>query len=185
MSSAEQLNRRASSRKSRPDEVIRALRLREGGTIADIGSGGGYFVFRFAEAVGPSGKVYAIDANPEFLSHIEKIVAEKGYTNIATVHSEDDSFTLPEGCLDLIFMRNVSHHLKRRTEYFSKLRRLLKRGGRVAIIEYEPGGRFSLRRMSGHYVQKESIIREMSDAGFKLLESLDLLPEQSFTIFEL
>ena len=160
-----------------------ALALGQGENIADIGSGGGYFAFRFADAVGPSGKVYAIDTDPEFLEYIEKEAVEKGCHNITTVRSQYDSFELHEDCIDLFFMRNVSHHLKNRSEYFGKLKACLRQGGRVAIIEYKPGGRFSFRRMHGHYVAKEELISEMEGAGYRLLQDLDLLPEQSFTIF--
>ncbi len=183
MSRAELFNRKASSPKSRPDEVMKALALRRGDSVADIGSGGGYFTLRFAKAVGPSGKIYAVDTDQELLSHIEKKAVEEGHHNISTLLSAGDSFDLPEKSLDLIFMRNVSHHLAGRTEYFARLKRLLKPSGKVSIIEYDARGRFSLRKLTGHYVPKETIIREMTEAGYRLLENVDLLPEQSFLTF--
>ncbi|MGQ9507655.1 MAG: hypothetical protein ACUVTB_07390 [Candidatus Bathycorpusculaceae bacterium] len=81
-------------------------------------------------------------------------------------------------------MRNVTHHLSNRVEYFKRLRGALRRNGRVAIIEYKAGGgRFSFHRKFGHYVPKETLIDEMKDAGYRLEKDLNFLPEQSFMIF--
>lgn len=110
---------------------------------------------------------------------------KKGLDNVETVLVTEDSLTLPEKSLDLVFMRNVTHHIPNRAEYFGKLKALLKPEGRIAIIEYRRGGRFSFRRMFGHYVPREIIIEEMSEAGYRLEEDLDFLSEQSFTIFSL
>ena len=112
-------------------------------------------------------------------------IIEKGLDNVETVLVTEDSLTLPEKSLDLVFMRNVTHHIPNRVEYFGKLKALLKPEGRIAIIEYRRGGRFSFRRMFGHYVPREIIIEEMSKAGYRLEEDLDFLSEQSFTIFSL
>ena len=91
--------------------------------------------------------------------------------------------TLSES-VDLVFMRNVCHHIPNRVEYFRKLENSLKPDGRVAIIEYKRGGGlFSFRRMFGHYVPKEIIVEEMNKARYQLEKAFDFLPEQSFTIF--
>lgn len=60
---------------------------------------------------------------------------------------------------------------------------LLKASGRIAIIEYKPGGSFSFRRLFGHFIPKENLIREMSEAGYGQYQDFDILPEQSFLIF--
>ena len=159
--------------------------MQQGQKVADIGAGGGYFSLRFAEAVGREGQVFAVDTNSEFLEFIRNSVKEKGLHNVETVLVTEDNLTLPEISLDLVFMRNVCHHLPNRVEYFRKLSRLLKPEGRIAIIEYKRNGRFSFHRMFGHYVPREIIIEEMDEAGYRLKEDLDFLPEQSFTIFSL
>lgn len=182
---AKMFNRKASDPKSKPDQILETLALQAGQNIADIGAGGGYFPLRFAEAVGEKGRVFAVDTNPEFLEFIRDSAKEKGLDNVETVLVTEDSLTLPEKSLDLIFMRNVTHHIPNRVEYFGKLKALLKPEGRIAIIEYRRGGRFSFRRMFGHYVPREIIIEEMSKAGYRLEEDLDFLSEQSFTIFSL
>jgi arsenite methyltransferase len=177
-------NRKASSPKSKADQIIETLALQLGQKVADIGAGGGYFSIRFAEIVGINGHVFAVDTNPDFLKFIEESAKEKGLRNVSTVLATENSPTLPE-IVNLIFMRNVCHHIVDRIEYFRKLRKLLKPDGRIAIIEYRSAQRFSFRGMFGHYVPKETLIKEMSQAGYRLVEDLNFLPEQSFTIYSL
>ncbi|MGQ9597586.1 MAG: class I SAM-dependent methyltransferase [Thermoproteota archaeon] len=95
----------------------------------------------------------------------------------------EDELPLPRGSLDLVFMRNVTHHLPNRVDYFRNLRDMLKPKERIAIIEYRRGGGFSFHRMFGHFVPKEVIVTEMRKAGYQLKEDFDFLPEQSLTIF--
>jgi arsenite methyltransferase len=180
---AKMFNRRASNPKSRPDEILMTLAVRSGQSIADIGAGGGYFSLRFAEAVKPTGKVYAVDANEEFLDYLLGKAHEKGLSNLEPVLATEGSLPVPEGGLDLVFMRNVYHHLTGRVEYFRNLARKLKQGGRVAIVEYNRGAPLTFRGLFGHYVPQERIIDEMEKAGYKLDGVFDFLPEQSFTIF--
>lgn len=182
---AKMFNRKASDPKNKPDQILETLALQAGQNIADIGAGGGYFSLRFAGAVGEKGRVFAVDTNPELLEFTRDSAKEKGLANVETVLVTEDSLTLPEKSLDLVFMRNATHHMPNRVGYFGKLKALLKPEGRIAIIEYRRGGRFSFRRMFGHYVPREIIIGEMGEAGYRLEEDLDFLSEQSFTIFSL
>jgi ubiquinone/menaquinone biosynthesis C-methylase UbiE len=182
---AEMFNRKASDPKNKPDKILEALALQQGQKVADIGAGGGYFTLRFTEAVGKDGRVFAVDTNPKFLEFIKNNAKKKGLDNVETVLTAEDNPTLPGKSIDLIFMRNVCHHLPNRAEYFKKLKDALKPEGRIAIIEYRAGGRFSFHRKFGHYVPKEIIIDEMKEAGYRLEKDLDFLPEQSFMIFSL
>ena len=179
-------NKKASDPKNKPDEILKALELRQGQRVADIGAGGGYFSLRFAEAVGKNGRVFAIDTNPKFLEFIENSAKEKELNSIETVLTMEENPALPDKSIDLIFMRNVCHHLSNRVEYFKKLKSALKPEGRIAIIDYKAGGgRFSFHRKFGHYVPKENLKAEMKEAGYQLEKDLDFLPEQSFMIFSL
>ena len=177
-------NKKAAAEKSKPDEILRALNLQPGQKVADIGSGGGYFSLRFAEAVGASGQVFAVDTKSEFLDHIRNNASKKGLTNIKTVQIAEGEVSLPDNSCDLIFLRNVYHHLEDRVEYMKKFKSKLSPRGRIAVVEYKPGGSiFHFRRFFGHNVPKDKIISEMESAGFRKSEEFDFLPEQSFTIF--
>jgi ubiquinone/menaquinone biosynthesis C-methylase UbiE len=182
---ARMFNRKAAGAKSKPDQVIRSLSLEEGQHVADIGVGGGYFSFRFAELVGKSGKVYGIDTERQFLDHLESDAKKQGYSNIVTVLAEGEGFPLSSEELDLVFLRNVCHHIPDRVNYFRELATCLKPDGRVVIIDYSGKGSWSFHRIFGHYVDKETIRSEMSEAGYKLSEDYDFLPEQSFQVFTL
>jgi arsenite methyltransferase len=181
---AEMFNKKAASSKSKPDEVVNALELQRGQKVADIGAGGGYFTLRFAEIVGADGRVFAVDVTQDFLDFIQNCAKEKGLSNVETVLAAKNGADLPEKSFDLIFIRNASHHLPDRAEYFRKLKAALKPEGRIAVVEYRGGG-FSFHGLFGHYVPKETIIEEMEQAGFQLEKDLSFLPEQSFTIFHL
>jgi len=175
-------NKKASNPKNRPDQIIETLALKAGQSIADIGAGGGYFALRFAEIIGENGKVYAVDTNPGFLKFIEKSAEEEGLNNVVIVQIKD-KLDLPENSLDFIFMRNVTHHISNRSEYFKNLKRFLKPDGKVVIVEYKKGKLFTFRGLFKHYVLQETIIKEMEEAGYKLEKEFDFLPEQHFTIY--
>ena len=182
---AKMFNRKAAGPKSKPDKVIRSLSLKEGQHVADIGVGGGYFSFRFAELVGESGKVYGIDTDRKFLEFLETNAKKQGYSNIVTVLAEGKGFPLSSNKLDLVFLRNVCHHIPDRVNYFREIATCLKPDGRVAIIDYSGKGSWSFHRMFGHYVDKGTISLEMIEAGYQLSEEYDFLPEQSFQVFRL
>jgi len=176
-------NRKASSPKSRPDEILAALELRPGDTVVDIGAGGGYFSLRFAEAVGPEGRVFAVDMNPDFLQFIKRSADERRLANVKTLLVKGEALPLEPASVDLFFMRNVTHHLSDRVTYFLRLKPLLKEGGRVAIIEYLPTRRINFHGMFGHFVPKETLVGEMRRAGYHFEKELGFLPSQSFTIY--
>ena len=177
-------NLKASSVKSKPDEIISTLEIKRGQTVADIGVGGGYFTLRFSESVGREGKVYAIDTNPEFLDFVEK---NKGLGNIRTIHAADMS-QIPKKALDIIFLRNVYHHLEDRVNYFKEASKYLKTNGVLAIIEYKECSGFRLGHLfthpPHHHTSAEKINKEMDEAGYILYKTYDFLPEQSYNIYK-
>jgi len=182
---AKMFNRRAANPKFKADQIIETLELKNGQTIVDIGSGGGYFTYKFAKAVGEEGKVYAVDTNQEFLEFIKKEAANQGLSNIVTVLTTSEHPDLPKHTFDYIFMRNMTHHLSNRVEYFKGLKEILKSDGKIIIIEYDGRGGFSFHKVSGHFIPKQTIIDEMREAGYKTDKSFDFLSEQSFTIFHI
>lgn len=181
---ANMFNRKASDPKNKPDQILKSLTLQLGQNIADIGAGGGYFSLRFAEAVGREGHVFAVDTNQDFLDFIKEDAKKRGLENVETILATENKLTLPKK-VDLVFMRNVCHHIPNRVKYFTKLKEILKPNGRIAIVEYKSARHFSFRGMFGHYVPREIIIEEMTRAGYQLEEKLNFLNEQSFTIFSL
>jgi len=179
---AKMFNKKASDPRNKPNQIIETIGLKSGQVIVDIGSGGGYFTLRFAEIVGEEGKVYAVDTDEKLLEFVNNNAKKKGMNNIVTVLAKD-KLELPKESLDLVFMRNVTHHISNRISYFNDLKKFLKPYGKVIIIEYKKGKPFTFRGIFGHYVSKEAIVQEMEEAGYILEKEFDFLPEQHFTIY--
>ncbi|MGQ9594823.1 MAG: class I SAM-dependent methyltransferase [Anaerolineae bacterium] len=177
------LNWEASLPNNRAREIIESLQVREGMRIADIGSGGGYFTLEFARIVGETGRVYAVDNKPKNLDFVRKRAKQAGLDNIVIVLPIGSDVGLPEGGLDLIFARNVFHHLPEAAGYFQSLKRFLKASGKVAIIDHKPKGGFSFTAMFKHHTPVEVILRTMESAGYSLVQTFDFLPEQTFNLF--
>jgi len=159
-----------------PERVVADLALAPGARVADLGAGGGYFTFRLARAVGPSGLVYAVDVDPSMVGFLTDEAAEEGLANVRPVLAADDDARLPER-VDLVFTSNTYHHLENRVAYFSALReRSLAPGGRIAIIEYRP-------EVTSHATARKTIEQELTAAGFRLQKSFDYLERQHFLVF--
>ena len=174
------LNREAASSKNKPLRIIKNLNLKNEDVIGDIGAGGGFFSFEFSKRVG-SGTVYSVDTNQKALDFIDSKSKIDGIKNIKTVKAENSKLYLPEK-VDLIFLRNVFHHLPKPVDYFIDIRQFLKDDGKIAIIDYKKRG-FSFTGLFGHYTPEETLIDMMNKAGFVLSKKFDFLPEQSFMIF--
>lgn len=164
----------------KPEDVVRSLSLHPGDRVADLGSGGGYFTFRLAQAVGPTGRVYAVDVDTALLDDIAARAKEHGFGNIETVPAKLDDPALPDSGVDLIFTSNVYHHLDERVRYFSNAARYLRAGGRVAIVDFRDSG---MAGFIGHATPVDLVKREMGEAGYRLVRELDFLDRQSFLIF--
>jgi len=164
-----------------PQRVIAALNIRPGDRVADLGSGGGYFTFRLAEAVGPAGRVYAVDIDRDMVDLIAKRVKQETLSNIEPVLAKPDDPLLPKAGVNLIFTSNTYHHIDKRIAYFANLRKYLRPGGRVAIIDFDRRSWFE--GLFRHYTPTEFIKPEMDQAGYSLQEDLDFLDRQSFLIF--
>ena len=162
-----------------PDRVVASLQLNIGDKVADLGSGGGYFTFRLADAVGASGMVYAVDVDQSLLDYVNKTAAEKGYENIETIRATNDDARLAAKSLDLIFVCNTYHHLQDRQRYFRDLKHALNDTGRGVVIDFTSGWLNSI----GHGTETEEIVNELQQAGYELQAQFDFLDKQNFLIF--
>jgi arsenite methyltransferase len=160
-----------------PEKVIKALELESGTKVADLGSGTGYFTFRLAEAVGSSGKVYAIDIDADMNAIIDKQAVAKQVENVGTILAVGHDPLIPEK-VDLVFSVNAYHHLKDRAAYFRNVARYLKTGGRVAIIDFRKGA-------FRHYTELKVLLEEFKAAGYALDKTHGFLPRQNFLVFSL
>ena len=181
----EALEREDRDKDQKPDEVIKALHLTDYMTIADIGAGSGYFTRKFVWAVQDKGMVYAVDIEPAMLKYNEEMV-EHLHTpyNAKFVLAKPDDPMLPPADVDLIFLCNTYHHLDNRSDYFKRIRQSLKPQGRVAIIDFFPDERSgNLGFSKEHLVSRDTVIREMAGAGYKLTTEHNFLSRQYFLEF--
>lgn len=181
--SAEHFNELAAREEKESADVISYLELKKGDSVADIGAGGGYFSFKLAEAVGDSGKVYAVDIDPESIAFIRKTIKEKGAGNIEGVLASYDDSRLKPASVDLVFIRNAYHDFQDRVRYFARLKSVLKPGGRIAIIDYDQSKLGFIRGIFGHALDEKIIIKEIKQAGYAKQKSYTFLKQQSFNIF--
>ena len=164
-----------------PERVVEVLEIRPGARVADLGAGGGYFTFRLADAVGPDGRVYAVDVDRDMTDYLGERAREEGLDNVVVVLAQYDDPLLPEAGVDLIFTVNTYHHFKDRSAYFARAARALAPGGRVAVIDFRPEGLF--QRLFPHSTSAEVIRTEMESAGYRLDAEYDFLEDQSFQVF--
>lgn len=166
----------------KPQALVDALQLRPGMTVADLGAGTGYFSRYLATAVGPQGVVLAVEIEPTLLVHLrERAEAEHG-DNVVPVLASADNPRLPAAGVDLILIADTYHHLDHRTRYLPLLRRALRPGGRIAVVDWK-AGELPQGPPPEHKLARERVIEEMRGAGLALVEEPDLLPYHYVLIF--
>jgi len=161
-------------RYQKKDEVVAALALAPGDRVADLGAGGGYFTFPIAEQVGETGRVYAIDIDTSLLAYVEHQAGKRGLEQIVTVQAPEDGPGLEPASVDLVFLSNVFHHLPDPERYFRNARPVLRRGGRLAILEAREGS---------HGTDPDRIVSALEAAGFTLAKRHTFIEQQSFQVF--
>jgi ubiquinone/menaquinone biosynthesis C-methylase UbiE len=159
----------------KPHEVIMALKLSGQETLADIGSGTGYFANRLARH---AQRVFAVDVDAKLL----ELSLKAAPANVTPVLASPDNPRLPEGANDLIFFCDVVHHIENRAAYLAKVRRALKPGGRVAVIDFQQG-KLKIGPPPEMKISREEMVREFEKAGFRLIEEQRFLPYQYFVVF--
>jgi SAM-dependent methyltransferase len=165
-----------------PDEIMAALALSPGERVADIGAGSGYFTLRVARAVGPEGRVLALDIRQQMLDHIAARLADEGVVNVTLNKVEPDDPGLAPGSVDTILMVDTIHYVKDRAAYAARLREGLAPGGRVVIIDFtpKPWEERPWGPRPEQQVALETLDAEMAAGGLRRARSHDFLPEQYF-----
>ncbi|MGH7630476.1 MAG: class I SAM-dependent methyltransferase [Gemmatimonadales bacterium] len=152
------------------------LEVRPGTHVADLGAGDGTLSVALARRAGPSGKVYATEIDEERLVEIQGAATAAGVSNVAVIEGAVSSTNLPDACCDALFSRAVYHHLTDPAAINADILRALRPGGRLLIIDFEPGGIMNwisrpetANRHGGHGTPKETVVQEVTAAGFQLL----------------
>ena len=181
---ADWLERPEREDEEQPSKAIRALGIKPGEVVADVGAGSGYYTVRLAKQVGPIGRVFATDIQPEMLSLLKKRLSRERLDNVELVLATEVNPRLPEGQIDLILMVDVYHELARPQQVLRKLRAALKPDGRLVLIEFRKESSWVPIREEHKMSVKEARM-ELEAEGYRFDRVIDVLPWQHILVFRL
>ncbi len=177
------LERAEREEEERTDLLLEALRLRPGDVVADFGAGSGYFTWRIAQRVGPSGRVYAVEVQPLMLELLQANLTRRGLADrMLPVLGTASDPKLPEASCDLILLVDVYHELEFPFEVTAALARALKPGGRLVLVEYR-GEDPEVPIKPLHKMTVAQVRRELAVHPLEFVENLGVLPRQHLLVF--
>ncbi len=176
------LDRSEREREEEPAKALDLMEIHPGMTIADVGAGTGYMTLRIAKRVGPTGRVYANDIQPEMLDKLGDNAHLANLDNIETVLGSEADPRLPAGKMDLVLMVDVYHELSRPREMLQAIRASLKPDGRLVLVEYKKEDP-SIPIRPDHKMSLTDIRIEVEAEGYKLDKVIDTLPRQHIVFF--
>jgi ubiquinone/menaquinone biosynthesis C-methylase UbiE len=155
-----------------PQDVIRLLNLTSGMFIADIGAGSGFFALPFARAIEPAGRLFAVDLQPEMLEFLRvKLRSAGSRWNLELVTGEATATNLDDASCDLVFLGNVWHELDDHARVLREMARILRSGGRVAILDWRTDVPNPPGPPAGHRVAAADAAAALQTAGWAVIES--------------
>jgi cyclopropane fatty-acyl-phospholipid synthase-like methyltransferase len=163
--------------------LLKALNVKRGETVCDVGCGNGFYSLKIAQLVGDEGKVIAVDIQREMLGLLEAAATEEKITNIETVLGTVIDPKLPAESCDLVLLVDVYHEFSHPEYMLAAIRKALKPEGRVALVEFR-GEDPNVPIKPLHKMSKQQIMKEFPPNGFKLVEEFDELPWQHLMFFQ-
>jgi SAM-dependent methyltransferase len=171
------------------EKIIESLKIQPGSTIADVGSGPGYYTFKFAQLAGTSGKVYAIDTVQNHLDYVQSLCQKYRILNIETIKDRADDAGLNPDTVDLIFMCSLYHIIymtsteEVKDRFVASLKDALKPDGRLVIVDNAvvQDGQLPYH---GPHIAKELVIGQLYYYGFDLIEQYQFIPQRYVLVFK-
>lgn len=164
--------------------ILEAIGVSEGMRVADIGAGTGLFTLLFARAVGPSGLVYAVDISPGFVAAISGRAQAEGLSNVVAIRNSQRDTGLKDASIDLAFVCDTYHHFEEPGAMLDSIHRALAPGGALVIIDYHRQPGFSSPWILSHVrAGRDQVVREVTAAGFRLVEEPRVLRDSYFLRF--
>lgn len=158
------------------NRVMDILGIGAGKNVADIGAGSGWFTVRAARRVTDSGRVYAVDINPEAIRHIDNRVQREQLHNVETILSKSDDPLLPANTIDAVLLLKTYHEVAQPITLLRNLRAALRPGAKVGIIDRNGNG-------ENHGVGREVVLREAAEAGYALAAQYDFVKGDGMDYF--
>ncbi len=163
-------------KKLQVNRVMDLLGLKAGSSVADIGAGGGWFTMRAAHRVGPSGTAYAEDINPQAMDYIRNRAQQEHLGNVREVLGKPDNPELPANSVDAALLLKSYHEVAHPVTLLRNLRAALRSDARVGIIDRNGNG-------ADHGIDKDVVIKEAAEAGYKLIGSYDFVKADQVDYF--
>lgn len=152
------------------NRVMDVLGIESGKSVADIGAGSGWFTVRAAKRVGASGEVYAVDINPEAVSHIEERARKEQLPNVKAILSKPDDPQLPPNSIDAVLLLKAYHEVAHPVELLQNLRPALRAGAKIGVIDRNGNG-------ENHGINSDVVIHEAQEAGYRLVKKYDFVKD--------
>ena len=176
------LDRPEREEEEEPDKALQAIGIRRGMVVADVGAGSGFMSFKMAKLVGPSGKVYANDIQPEMLEILQARAQHDKITNVQTVLGTPSDPKLPAGAIDLILLVDVYHEFSQPQSMLDRMRDALKPNGRLVLLEYRKEDP-SVPIRPEHKMSVSEVKAEVEPEGYQFDQVIEVLPRQHIIIF--
>jgi SAM-dependent methyltransferase len=165
-----------------PDVALNVLKIPKGASVADIGAGSGFMTVRLAARVGPTGRVFANDVQPQMLNILARRLSNSKITNVTLIEGTIDDPKLPPASVDLEIMVDVYHELSQPQAMLRHLREALKPGGRLVLLEYRKEDP-TVPIKPEHKMSVAEAKIEVEAEGFTLAKVDEALPRQHILIF--
>jgi ubiquinone/menaquinone biosynthesis C-methylase UbiE len=179
---ADWLERSEREMEEEPEKALDAIGIAPGATVADVGAGSGYFTVRMAQRVGPTGRVFANDLQPQMLAMLKNRLDRERLQNVTLIQGTVDDPRLPPGALDLILMVDVYHEFSQPQIMLRRMRDALKPDGRLVLLEYRKEDP-SVPIRPEHKMSVAEAKLEVEAEGYKLSRVDEALPRQHILIF--
>jgi predicted methyltransferase len=176
------LDRASREREEAPDQALQLIGIHAGMVVADVGAGTGYMTTRLAELVGPTGRVYANDLQPQMLRIVQDKTRAAGLSNVEIVQGTETDTRLPENAIDLVLLVDVYHEMWHPQEMLRSIRRSLKPGGELVLVEYRKEDP-TIPIADTHRMSVRDVRTEVQAEGFIFERLVPGLPRQHVIVF--
>lgn len=165
------------------NQIIESLDIQKDDVVADIGAGTGAFLKGLNDKVGPKGKVYAVEISEKFVEYMQLRAKQEKLSSVEVVKGEFHTTTLPTNSLDYALLIDVYHHLDEPTDMLNDFKRILKKNGILAIVDFDKIPGVSRQWVINHMrLDKKGYIEEISKAGFKFVSESKIPFKENFML---
>jgi ubiquinone/menaquinone biosynthesis C-methylase UbiE len=159
-----------------PDKVLKAIGIKPGMIIGEVGAGRGRYTVEIASRIGPSGRLYANDIRGDALKYLKRRCAGRGFNNVEIILGSVTKTNLPTGALDMVIMVNVVHCLEKPVELLKNIADSLKPHGLIVIVE---GNLDKAPSAAGEWYARSKLLKIYKDAGYVLVREETFLPKDN------